>query len=313
MPSWTELLKEIKDSGSTFDITRRKYMTQLFELTGRNVISYYSGWLQKGGQPGFGSLPFGIDDNDKHGFMSCIYEMDKSKGLDLILHTPGGDTAATESIVQYLRSIFGSNIRAIIPQIAMSAGTMIACSCSEIVMGKHSNLGPIDPQFAGLPAHGVIEEFNRAKEEIQQNNAAIHIWQPIIAKYSPTLIGECEKAIRWSEEMVKEWLITGMFLQTDPTDAAEKLECEAKAKTVIEELGSHDLTKSHARHYSLEQVKKIGLNVTALEDDQKLQDAVLSVHHAFILSLTDTSCFKIIENHLKVAVISAIKHQVITG
>jgi membrane-bound ClpP family serine protease len=58
--------------------------------------------------------------------------------------------------------MFGTNIRAIIPQMAMSAGTMIALSTREIIMGKHSNLGPIDPQIAGIPAHGVIEEFNRA-------------------------------------------------------------------------------------------------------------------------------------------------------
>lgn len=59
----------------------------------------------------------------------------KSKyGLDLILHTHGGQIAATESIVHYLRSIFGNNIRAFIPQLAMSAGTMIALSCKEIIM-----------------------------------------------------------------------------------------------------------------------------------------------------------------------------------
>lgn len=313
MPSWTELLKEIKESGSTFDITRRRYIAKLSELTGRNVIAYYSGWLQKGGLPGFGSLPFGIDDNDKNGLMSCIYQMDRTKGLDLILHTPGGDTAATESIVQYLRSMFGSDIRAIVPQIAMSAGTMIACSCSEIIMGKHSNLGPIDPQFAGLPAHGVIEEFKRAGEEIQKNQARIPLWQPIIAKYSPTLVGECEKAIAWSEEMVKDWLLSGMF-QASGQESAQELEAlKGKADKVIFEMGSHALTKSHARHISLDQAKIIGLNVVALEDDQKLQDAVLSLHHAFILTLTDTSCFKIIENQLNVAVISAIKQQVITA
>jgi ClpP class serine protease len=44
--------------------------------------------------------------------------------------------AATESIVDYLRKMFGTNIRAIILQIAMSSGTMIACSC-KIQRDKH--------------------------------------------------------------------------------------------------------------------------------------------------------------------------------
>jgi ClpP class serine protease len=49
--------------------------------------------------------------------MTVIHNMDRSKGLDLLLHTPGGDIAATESIVDYLRSMFGTDIRAIIPQL----------------------------------------------------------------------------------------------------------------------------------------------------------------------------------------------------
>src|SRR5438034_184222 len=147
--------------------------------------------------------------------MSAIHKLDRAKGLDLVLHTPGGETAATESLVTYLRSMFGTDIRAIVPELAMSAGTMIACSCKEIVMGKHSSLGPIDPQFGGMPAHGVVEEFNRAHREIKEDQTRVLVWQPIIAKYSPTLIGECEKAIEWSNEMTQEWLVTGM-LRDDP-------------------------------------------------------------------------------------------------
>ena len=47
-----------------------------------------------------------IDDNDKLAFMSTIQDMDRDKGLDLILHTPGGDVAATESLIDYLTTMF---------------------------------------------------------------------------------------------------------------------------------------------------------------------------------------------------------------
>lgn len=43
-----------------------------------------------------------INDKDKAAFMLNVHGLDRSKGLDLILHTPGGDLAATESIVDYL-------------------------------------------------------------------------------------------------------------------------------------------------------------------------------------------------------------------
>lgn len=227
--------------------------------------------------------------------MATIHQLDRKLGLDLFLHTPGGETAATESLVDYLRAMFGKNIRAVVPQLAMSAGTMMACACQQIIMGKHSSLGPIDPQLHGMPAHGIIEEFKRAADEISQNPARIPIWQPIIAKYHPTLIGECEKAIEWSKKMVREWLVNGMF---DGDGAAG-----TKADKIISELGDHALTLSHARHISMKRAKEIGLSIIDLEKDQKLQDAVLAVHHACTLTLTATPTYKLIENHNGVAFI----------
>jgi len=190
--------------------------------------------------------------------MAVIYQLDRSKGLGLILHTPGRETAATESLIDYLHSMFGDDIRAIVPQLAMSAGTMIACACKEIVMGKHSSLGPIDPQFRGTPAHGIKEEFLRAYQEIKTQGGAIDqakiaVWQPILAKYPPAFVGECEKAIDWSNEIVTECLKTVMF-KGDP-DAA------TKAETIVNELADHSLTKSHARHLSVEKCNSLGLKI----------------------------------------------------
>jgi ClpP class serine protease len=291
MANWNEILNEIQAFGSTYDVVRRNYLAKLYELTDRNIIIYYSGWLQK---PGIAGIE--LNDDDKNGFMNAIHGLDKSKGLDLFLHTPGGETAATESLVDYLRSIFGTNIRAIIPQLALSAGTMIACACNQIVMGKHSSLGPIDPQlYQGIPAHGVIEEFNRAYEEIKADPFKAEVWRPIIAKYSPTLIGECEKAISWSKEMVKEWLLSGMLRDEENN--------EQIVDKIIKDLSDHALTKSHARHISYSKAKDIGLKVSLLEDDPKLQGAVLSVHHSCIHTLSSTGAYKIIENHLGVAYI----------
>lgn len=293
MPNWKALIDEITASGSVLDIVRRKYLGQLYEVTDRNVIIYYSAWLQKRDLVQQGVSGFDLDDSDKNGFMAAIHQLDRSKGLDLILHTPGGDAAATESLVDYLRAMFGTDIRAIVPQIAMSAGTMVACASKQIVMGKHSSLGPIDPQMGGLAAHGIIEEFDRARTEIAKDPATIPLWQPIIAKYPPTLIGECQKAIAWSEEMVRQWLASGMFV--DQPDRDER------AARVVYEFGNHALTKSHARHIAMQRAKDAGLEIVALEDDPALQDAVLSVHHACITTLGETPVIKLIENHNGVA------------
>jgi len=287
MPNWGKVLTEIeacprKDS---LDSVRLKYLDQLQKKTGRNIIGYYSGFLQKSGNGAE------INDGDKNGFMSVVHGLDRTKGLDLFLHTPGGGIAATESLVNYLRQMFGTDIRAIIPQIAMSAGTMIACSCREIIMGKQSNIGPIDPQFGGVPTQGVLDEFQRACEEVKNDPATIPIWQTIISKYHPSFIGECQNAVTLAEDLVKDWLVTGMF-EGQPT-------ATTTAEGIISQLGSHAMTKVHDRHIHLKEARDMGLNIKTLEDDydDEFQDLVLTIHHTYMHTFANSPSLKIYENH----------------
>jgi hypothetical protein len=298
MPNWSQVRTEVSAVGSAYDVIRRQHIRALHDYTKRNVIVYYSGWLEKSMLASQGVTGFEVNDSDKNGFMATIHELDRSKGLDLLLHTPGGNVAATESLVDYLRSMF-DDIRVIVPQIAMSAGTMIALSADQVVMGKHSSLGPIDPQFGGLPAHGIVEEFNRARAEITADPSTIPLWQPIIAKYNPTLIGEAEKAIEWADDMVRSWLKRWMF--KDDANA------DVKAATILAELSSHAMTLSHDRHISAEKAKQLGVKIVELEADQTLQDLVLTIHHACVQTLSETPSMKITENHNGIASIMAIR------
>ncbi len=88
MPGWNSILEEIKAAGNAQDIIRRKYLAQLSELTSRNTIVYYSAWLQKAELQRQGVTGFQVNDDDKNGFMATIHELDRSKGLDLILTLP---------------------------------------------------------------------------------------------------------------------------------------------------------------------------------------------------------------------------------
>lgn len=56
-------------------------------------------------------------------------------------------------------------------------------------------------------------------------------------------------------------------------------------------------TKEHGRHIHYTQAKDMGLIVNLLENDQDLQEKVLTVHHAFIATLLSTTTAKIIENN----------------
>lgn len=282
MASFQEIENTVRAAQGILDQIRQKALTDIAAMTGRNVITYYSAFMTRHVE---GTE---INDMDLNGFMNVVCKMDRTKGLDLVLHTPGGGITATERIVEYLRDLFGGNIRCIVPQMAMSAGTMIACSAREILMGRQSCLGPIDPQYRGVPCHGVVEEFEQAAKEISTDSSRLGVWRPIIEKYSPTFLGECQKAIELSEELVGEWLKTGMF-QGDP-DAAKK------AAKVIERLGSHKTTKTHDRHISSTEAKKFGLKVTMLEKNQALQDAVLSLHHCYMMTFTRIKVIKVFES-----------------
>lgn len=221
--NWNDVLGEVNQTESPFDRVRRQYLRELHEYTNRNIIAYYSGWLQKPSAEH--AYVCSINDDDKNGFMACCHGIRPELGLDLLLHSPGGDVAATESIIHYLRSKFQADIRVIVPQISMSGGTMIACCGYEIIMGRQSNLGPIDPQMGGRwPAIAVINEFERAFEEIKEQPEKIAVWRPILEQYSPTFLSTCENAIKWSKTIGKEALIRGMFKDIhDREDRADRV------------------------------------------------------------------------------------------
>lgn len=306
MGSWNEIHEEIfagevkRQRESISDQVRRKYLADLHRLTGRNTIAYYSGWLSKPGPQFFNVTQ--ISDDDKAGFMSCFKGWDWSKGLDLILHLPGGSIAATETIIDYVRGKFGDNIRTIVPQISMSGGTMLACTGREVVMGLHSNLGPIDPQYGLWPAIAILEEFDRAKREVAANPLMAAVWQPILSKYSPTLLSQAEHMIKWSKEIGKKALMEGMF-KGAPNAAT-------KADEIIEFLISHDVHHAHGRHVHRKELRDKGLKIVELESDPALQDAVLSVHHAMMNSLMNSNAVKIIENHSGASMIRNVLLQV---
>ncbi|MCD6562571.1 MAG: hypothetical protein J7K23_01490 [Thermoproteales archaeon] len=309
MPGWGEILREINEEikklselppeermkhPSPLDIVRRKYLCMLHQKTGRNVILYATKWSQPSPYP----IPPGfvqIHEEDIHGFMGVIHGL-KGDKLDLILHSPGGDPGATEALVSYLRKKF-KDIRVIIPQAAMSAATMLACAANRIIMGKHSFLGPIDPQLIiqtplglrSVPAEAILEQFRWIQDECVKEPDKIRSWIPILQQYGPALLVEAKNAIDLSKELIYEWLKEYMF--------KGHKDAEEKAEKVANFLSDYQYFKSHSRHVNIDKARDLGLLVDELEDDQEFQDLVLSVFHATMITFDKTNAVKIIENH----------------
>jgi hypothetical protein len=294
MPSWGQILGEIQQllptqQGNTFNAIRNKYLGELSAYTGRNTIIYATRWTSGDAPPNLVS----INDEDIHGFMEAIAGL-TGNNLDLILHSGGGSAEATDAIVSYLRQKF-TDIRVIIPQAAMSAGTMLACSANSIVMGKQSSIGPIDPKFIlqtsvgmqALPAHAIKEQFKMAQDDCRDNPKNLNSWLPMLSQYGPALLIRCQDQIDFGKELVENWLQTYMF-----TD-----EHSALPKTIAEYLSNHSNFKTHGKHINIVKAKEIGLKVEQLEDVQEFQDKVLSAFHATMHCFGMTPAAKVIANN----------------
>ena len=297
MPIWSEIGREIDAAGGDFDSVRRKYIVNFCrKVGGRNVILYASSFVQD--REDVNPTDISVFEDDLPAFMEVSHNLDGAKGLDFILHSPGGSVEAAESIVSYLRSRF-ADIRVIVPHLAMSAATMIACAANRICLGKHSFLGPTDPQFVlatslgarSVPAQSILDQFDRAQKECSENSAKLSVWAPILQTYAPDLLAQCATAIELSKELVEIWLTKYMF-----KDDSE--EGPAKAKEIAEWLSDHRNFKSHARHIPRIELEKRGLKIEYLEKDEGFQDLVLSIFHATTYAFAETTAVKIVENHL---------------
>lgn len=292
MPIWSEILEELgRTLPPDFDGVHRKYLDALHRCSGRNVILYASGWLQKSDAP---PALVSIGDEDIQAFMEVSHGLEGDE-LDLILHSPGGSPESAEAVVSYMRSCF-SHVRVIVPQLAMSAATMIACAADEIVLGEHSFLGPTDPQIPLptslgvrlVPAQAVLDQFDRAQRECADPEK-LSAWLPMLSQYGPDLLVQCESALAMSKELVETWLKTYMFKKMDDRSK--------RAGSVSAWLSGHGNFKSHGRHVSRDSVERHGLVVSRMEDDAAVCDLILSVFHATTHTFGGTPAVKIVENH----------------
>lgn len=294
MPNREEIAREMIPTNK-YDEIRRKYLSELNEYTKRNTIVY--GTCFSNSKMNFVKIPqslVSINLDDVQGFMAALKDV-KGKELDIILHSPGGQIEPTEQIVTYLRSKF-DHIRAIIPQNAMSAATILACACDEIILAKHSALGPIDPQMTipnqdgtlfPIPAQSILDEFEQAKKEVIKNHKVAALWVNRIKSYPHGFFDHCTHVINLSVNLVGSWLDQYMFKNAKVKNGAQiaKWLCDKKAH------------KTHGRPITFEKAQSIGLKVNLLENDQTLQEKVLSVYHAMMLTFENTGCVKMIENH----------------
>lgn len=298
MYTWGAIAKELHNTAlkhggiPQFDTIRHRHLAELAKFTQRNVILYVSEFTGGGSQ----SSAVSIIDEDIQGLMEVLHGL-QGTAVDLIIHSPGGSIEAAEAFVEYLRSKF-DDVRVVVPQLALSAATMIACSANIVVMGKHSYLGPIDPQIVlptplgqrMVPVQAITSQFDRAIEicKDQTRKSEFAAWFPMLAQYGPDLLVRCEAISDLSEQLVCEWLNKYMFNR--------EANGSVSASKIAGWLGKHENFKTHGRHITRHELERQGLKIERLESNQEMQDRFLGVFHATTLTLNGTAAIKIIEN-----------------
>ncbi len=138
----------------------------------------------------------------------------------------------------------------------MFAVTMMASSCDDILMGYHSQLGHIDPQFTLMAPDGprsalaqaILDQFKRAKEECATSSQALAAWLPILCSCSPGLLSQCLIAQEAAEEIVVITMKMHMFKDL------EELDAESRAKEIVGWFDSHKNHRSNGKPFCYDKI-----------------------------------------------------------
>lgn len=246
-----------------------------------------------------------IDYSDDLPFTELVNTVPSNeKDIDIILVTPGGSGTQVAKFVDKLRSKF-ERVSFILPNIAMSAGTMLALSGDEIVMTSNSYIGPIDPQVPNkdgmyVPAQSILTLI----EEIQTrgDTAIINGQNPrwtdlqILRQIDSKEIGNAMNASKYSVELVENYLHDYKFRTWTTRSDGSLVTPEKKkerANEIANQLCDHSLWKSHARGITREVAwDHCRLKITHSESIGGLDRSIKRIWALFYWLFENTPVFK---------------------
>ena len=262
------------------------------ETPGRHLICYVSG---------LGTM---IERDDTIGLVDLLHNVPAGAGIDLLLHTGGGDIDAAEKLVSMMRQRVGTgSLRVVVPDFAKSAGTLIALGCDSIVMSNTSELGPIDPQVVRADGNGnrlahsvlsYLDAYDHHAEVLKRepDNVASQI---MMNKLDPGTLKQFEAIRDRAQRVAEDLLKRGMFRdgQGNYTLAAAEL---MNVKT----------RPSHGQMISWEDAMspKLGLKVEYLEADDTIWKKYWLLYCLQRLAITDRQ--KIFESDYASLVIDGV-------
>jgi serine dehydrogenase proteinase len=236
---------------------RQSVIHRIQGRTGRPLICYVAG------------MAASVTRDDTLGFADLLHNLQGPLALDLLLHTAGGDIDAAEKLMSMVRTKVGSaHLRAIVPDFAKSAGTLMVLAADSVMMSNSSELGPIDPQVVSVDSSGnrrahSVQDYLDAYEQHRQTlvaNPDDVAARLMLGKIDPATVKRFEAALSRARSIAEKHLRQGMFRTGGPWSAAAA------------ELLDTRRWKSHGQMISWEDAKdaKLGLNVEHIPPEDEL-------------------------------------------
>jgi len=196
----------------------------------------------------------------------------------VILDTPGGVVEVVERMVTTLRSVY-DDMTVIVPDRAMSAGTILALSADRIMMDHLSCLGPIDPQIERdgklVPALSYLNQFERLNEKAA-NGVLTTAEYALLNKLDLGELYQFEQARELSIDLLIRWLTQYKFknwtrTETRQLDVTEEMKI-TRAREIAALLNDPEKWHSHGRAIDMETLRgdEVKLKIDSFEDDVDL-------------------------------------------
>lgn len=182
---------------------------------------------------------------------------EKRNALGLCLTTPGGQAEAVERMVEVIRHHYGE-FYVVVPNTAMSAGTIFCMAADKIYMDYSSALGPIDPQVADrdnrglVPALGYLDKVEELIRKSIDNTISPAEFQ-MLQSLDLAMLRFYEQAKELSINLLKKWLTEYKFANwtthrtTDPGSAVTAEQKLERAEEIATKLSDNKLWHSHGR------------------------------------------------------------------
>jgi ClpP class serine protease len=234
--------------------TRKHLFLEIEKILKRPVVTFFTSFY----------YPVMIEDTDAAMIEGLLQKLDLSKGLALVVNSPGGIGISAERIINVCKSYSGTGeFITIVPGMAKSAATMVCMGSSAIFMSKSSELGPIDPQFQlqkenkriNIALCNLVKSYKELFEGAITTQGNLQPFLQQLANYDAREIKEFEAAIELSEDVAIRALQTGMMRGMSVKEIKDKI------KVFL----TPEKTKSHGRSIFYEEAIDCGLKINVMD------------------------------------------------